>query len=169
MRKFYYLTFLLSTFINAQDIYIGSNEILTIGKNSFMVCHSCGLCKPTIEQANELSYKEMQDFDYRPQFTYDKRSHLEDWLRRFQSKENRSIPQEILDKVILESQKERISDLNTLTEEKIKRYLKRLSLNDYYDNLNLEMLDVPKSYYKVCNNIKELDNYIDKFLNQNIK
>ena len=42
-------------------------------------------------------------------------------------------------------------------------------LNDYYDNLNLEMLDVPKSYYKVCNNIKELDNYIDKFLNQNIK
>lgn len=104
-------------------------------ENSFMVCHSCGICKPTIEHANELSYKEMQDFDYRPQFTYDKRSHLEDWLRRFQSKENRSIPQEILDKVILEAQKERISDLNTLTEEKIKRYLKRLSLNDYYDNV----------------------------------
>lgn len=104
-------------------------------ENSFMVCHSCGLCKPTIEQANELSYKEMQDFDYRPQFTYDKKSHLDDWLRRFQSKENRSIPQEILDKVILEAQKERISDLNTLTEEKIKRYLKRLSLNDYYDNV----------------------------------
>ena len=42
-------------------------------------------------------------------------------------------------------------------------------MNDYYDNLNLEMLDVPKSYYKVCNNVKELDAYISKFLNQDIK
>ena len=42
-------------------------------------------------------------------------------------------------------------------------------INDYYDNLNLEMLDVPKSYYKVCNNINELDKYIKIFLNQNIK
>ena len=42
-------------------------------------------------------------------------------------------------------------------------------MNDCYDNLNLEMLDVPKSYYKVCNNVKELDAYISKFLNQDIK
>ena len=42
-------------------------------------------------------------------------------------------------------------------------------INDYYDNLNLEMLDVPKSYYKVCNNIEELDIHINKFLHQDIK
>ena len=42
-------------------------------------------------------------------------------------------------------------------------------INDYYDKLNLEMLDVPKSYYKVCNNVKEVDNFINKFLGQNIK
>lgn len=104
-------------------------------ENSFMVCPLCGICIATIEQANELSYKERQDYDYRPQFTYDKRTHLEDWLRRFQAKENRSIPQEILDKVILEAKKERIQDLNVLTEEKVKRYLKKLNLNDYYDNV----------------------------------
>jgi hypothetical protein len=102
---------------------------------SFLVCPSCGICSQTIEQATELSYKELQDFDYRPQFTYDKMTHLEDWLRRFQAKENRSIPQEILDKVLLEANKERIQDLNTLTEDKIKRYLKKLNLNDYYDNV----------------------------------
>lgn len=103
--------------------------------NSFYVCPQCGTCVYTVEQATELSYKEMQDFDYRPQFTYDKRSHLEDWLKRFQAKENRGIPQEILDKVILEAQKERVKDLQTLTEEKIKKYLKKLNLNDYYDNV----------------------------------
>lgn len=41
-------------------------------------------------------------------------------------------------------------------------------INDYYDNLNLQMLDVPKSYYKVCNNVRELDTYISKFLSQDI-
>jgi hypothetical protein len=103
--------------------------------NSFLVCPECGICKQTVEQANELSYKEQQELDYRPQFTYEKLTHLEDWLRRFQAKENRSIPQEILDKVILEANKERIQDLNSLTEDKIKKYLKRLNLNDYYDNV----------------------------------
>ena len=39
-------------------------------------------------------------------------------------------------------------------------------INDYYDSLNLEMLNVPKSHYKVCNNINELDVYINKFLNK---
>jgi hypothetical protein len=106
----------------------------TIDK-SFLVCPNCGICQQTVEQATELSYKELQDFDYRPQFTYDKMTHLEDWLRRFQAKENRSIPQEILDKVLLEANKERVQDLNTLTEDKIKRYLKKLNLNDYYDNV----------------------------------
>ena len=42
-------------------------------------------------------------------------------------------------------------------------------INDHYDNLNLELLDVPKSYYKVCNNIQELDKHIHLYLNQNIK
>jgi hypothetical protein len=104
-------------------------------EHGYSVCPLCGICKNTIEQAKELSYKEKQDYDYRPQFTYDKRSHLEDWLRRFQNKEARAIPQDVLDKVILEARKERISDLNALTEEKVKRYLKKLSLNDYYDNV----------------------------------
>ncbi len=42
-------------------------------------------------------------------------------------------------------------------------------INDYFDKLNLEMLDVPKSYYKVCDNINKLDNHINYFLNQDIK
>ena len=103
--------------------------------NGFLVCSECGLCKHSLETNGELSYKEMQDYDYRPQFTYDKMTHLEDWLRRFQSKENRIIPQEVLDKVIIEAKKERIIDLNLLTEDKVKKYLKKLNLNEYYDNI----------------------------------
>jgi hypothetical protein len=104
-------------------------------ERGYLVCNSCGLCKYDMDIEGELSYKELQDYDYRPQFTYDKKSHLEDWLRRFTAKENKTIPQNVLDNVILEASKERIRDLNLLTEEKVKKYLKKLNLNDYYDNV----------------------------------
>jgi predicted RNA-binding Zn-ribbon protein involved in translation (DUF1610 family) len=103
--------------------------------NIYMVCPDCGNCIISLAQNENPSFKEMTEYEYRPQFTYDKMSHLDDWLRRFQSKENRVIPSDILDKVILEAKKERIKDLNQLSEDKVKRYLKKLSLNEYYDNI----------------------------------
>jgi hypothetical protein len=103
-------------------------------RSGYWVCLECGLCEYTIDATADLSYKELQDYNIRPQFTYEKQSHLEEWIRRFQSKE-KVIPQEVLDKVILEASKERIKDLNLLTEDKVKRYLKRLELNEYYDNV----------------------------------
>lgn len=123
-----------NTFIKNNDFCVECNEYMSYDEG-FLVCNSCGYCKQSLENNGNLSYKELQEYDYRPQFTYDKMTHLEDWLRRFQAKENRIIPQEILDKVILEANKERISDLNLLTEEKVKKYLKKLSLNEYYDNV----------------------------------
>ena len=123
------------SFFKGDSIFCQDCNVIYKTERGFLVCTNCGTCRTTVEQATELSYKELQEFDYRPQFTYDKMTHLEDWLRRFQAKENRSIPQEILDKVILEAKKERVKDLNILTEDKVKRYLKRLNLNDYYDNV----------------------------------
>lgn len=104
-------------------------------EDGFAVCYQCGTCYNTVHEATTLSYKEMQEMDHSPQFTYDKRSHLQDWLRRFQAKDSKEIPQDILDKVVLEAHKERISDLGNLTEDKVKKYLKNLNLNDYYDNV----------------------------------
>jgi hypothetical protein len=118
-----------------EDIICLKCNILLDTDNGFYVCHSCGFCKIGLEQSREPSYKELQDYIYKPQFTYQKETHLDDWLRRFQSKENRIIEQSILDKVILEARKQRITDLNLLTEEKVKTFLKKLNLNDYYDNV----------------------------------
>ena len=120
---------------NRSDIFCENCDSRLIPSDGFAVCYDCGLSKPTIQQSDELGYKELQELDYRPQFTYQKETHLEDWLRRFQAKENKEIPQEILDKVILEAHKQRVKDLSTLTELQVKKYLKKLELNDYYDNV----------------------------------
>lgn len=111
------------------------NTLLVI-ENGGGCCHDCGWYNPRIIHESEtLSWQQTQEMDYRPQFTYQRESHLDEWLRRFQAKEHREIPKEIITQVILESQKERIKDLNTLTELQVKKYLKKLNLKDYYDNV----------------------------------
>lgn len=97
-------------------------------------CENCGMTFQTVHLADELGYKESQERDFRTQFTYKKETHLDDWIRRFESKENKEIPQEVLDKVIIEAHKERTKLMN-LTEKQVKKYLKKLELNDYYDNV----------------------------------
>jgi len=117
------------------NIYCNNCNSYLVPTEGFAVCYECGTSMPIIQQSDELGYKELQELDYRPQFTYEKMTHLEDWLRRFQAKENKEIPQEILDKVILEAHKQRVKDLSSLTELQVKKYLKKLELNDYYDNV----------------------------------
>lgn len=98
-------------------------------------CYKCGATKSCIHVSSDLSYKEKIESPLPYHYTYKKETHLEDWIRRFTAREHKDIPQSVLDSVIMESQKERIKDLNNLTEEKVKKYLKRLDLNDYYDNV----------------------------------
>jgi hypothetical protein len=119
---------------NIDDICINCNSYLILSEG-FSVCYDCGLSKNLLQHSDSLGYKELQEIDYRPQFTYQKSTHLDDWLRRFQAKENKEIPQDILDKVVLEAHKQRVKDLSTLTELQVKKYLKKLELNDYYDNV----------------------------------
>lgn len=110
------------------------NTYLTV-ESGFAICHNCGSCFECLHNPTELSYKEQQEVDYRPQFKYDKRTHLDEWIRRFQAKENKEISQDVLDKVILEARKEKVFDLNKLDEKKVKKYLKKLNFNIYYDNI----------------------------------
>ena len=121
---------------------ISKNDIICINcdtylnvDNGYYVCHECGYSIIGIEESIEPSYKELQDYMYKPQFTYQKETHLDDHLRRLQAKENKYISQEILDKIILEANKQKITDLNMLTESMVKKFLKKLGLNEYYDNV----------------------------------
>ena len=114
---------------------IAKNDIICINcdkylnvDNGYYVCHECGYSIVGIEESIEPSYKELQDYMYKPQFTYQKETHLDDHLRRLQAKENKYISQEILDKIILEANKQKITDLNMLTESMVKKFLKKIYL-----------------------------------------
>lgn len=123
------------TLYNKEDFVCSKCDGDFIVDEGFLSCIDCGFSKSTLHLSETPSYKELQEYDYKPQFTYVKSSHFDDWLKRFQAKENTEIPQEIIDTVLLETEKERLRDLTTLTEDKVKKYLKKNGYNKYYDHI----------------------------------
>lgn len=140
-------TELVEDYNRATEVYIPKNLFHTetdycqkcneryIFDKGFLICSSCGFTKACLEPSGNLSYKELNDYDIKPQFTYLKITHFDDWLKRFQAKENTSIPQEVTDNILLELKKERITDLSNLGEDKMKKILKKLGYNKYYDHI----------------------------------
>jgi hypothetical protein len=121
--------------VSKDDVICKNCNIYLNVDNGYYVCNECGYSVSGFEESLEPSYKELQEYMYKPQFTYQKETHLDDHLRRLQAKENKIISQEILDKIILEANKQKITNLNMLTESMVKKFLKKLNLNEYYDNV----------------------------------
>ena len=116
--------------------YCNNNDFIAKDTNGFYVCENCGYeMKGIVNVSNLLSYKQMQELDFKSDYTYLKQSHLSELLKRFQAKERKHIPAEVIQGVISEAKKERIIDLNTLTDVKVRYYLKKLGYNIYYDNI----------------------------------
>lgn len=122
---------------NNIDLCTNCNNLMYYTCGEF-VCSHCGLTiqSCTIEDYNEIPYKEIVELDNRTPYRYDKITHLEDHLNRIEAVEQVQIPQEVLDKVLIEMEKERLS-LSRLKEKKVKLYLKKHNLTDYYGNLTL--------------------------------
>ena len=55
---------------------------------------------------------------------------------QFQGKESTEIPDEVYDKLWGEIKKNRIEDMNTLTNQKMREFLKKHKLNKYYEHIN---------------------------------
>lgn len=103
--------------------------------DGYLVCKSCGITKNLAHFSDVTTYRDMQDHTYKPQFAYDKRTHFGVWLSRFEDNDAKPIPPEIIDSIKYEAKKERITDLNKLTEGKVRKYLKKLNYNDQYTNV----------------------------------
>jgi hypothetical protein len=100
-----------------------------------LICQECGLCKITLTTDLPVSYKDAQNYEYKSQFRYDKKSHLLDWLRRLTSSEKTFIPEDLLNEIKNEIKKDQITDYTVLTTKQIKKYLKKIKKTEYYDNI----------------------------------
>jgi hypothetical protein len=110
------------------------NVELTFYQNEALLgCPQCGYEEFILVDSEKPSYKDPpREITY---FAYKKINHFNEFLAQFQAKENTDIPQDVIDSVMTELRKERISDPKKLKKEKIREILQKLKLSKMYDHV----------------------------------
>jgi hypothetical protein len=100
----------------------------------FNSCKKCGLASEKSIHDFRVSYNDFQDTVVKSTFSYKRHNRFQEILATLQAKENTELPEFVMNAVQSEIDKEPNLDLNALDKTKIKYYLKRLSLNNYYEH-----------------------------------
>jgi hypothetical protein len=110
-----------------------NKELILQQSEGCMICETCGKIVYILIDSDKPSYKDPPpEISY---FAYKRINHFNEWLAQFQAKESTDIPQEVFDKIVIEIKKERRDNMATLTNSKIRQYLKKLRLNKYYEHV----------------------------------
>jgi predicted nucleic acid-binding Zn-ribbon protein len=107
---------------------------MTFHQNEALLgCPQCGHEEFILIDSEKPSYKDPpREITY---FAYKKINHFNEWLAQFQAKENTDIPQDIIEAVMKELKKERISDPKKVKKEKIREVLQKLKFSKMYDHV----------------------------------
>ena len=104
-------------------------------KDSYITCYGCGLSTTAIIDKEYIpTYREIQDIDFVPYFSYQRINHFNDWLNSIQGKENIVIDSSIIQSIEKEIKRLKIIDINHNT---LRTVLKGLGLSKYYENISL--------------------------------
>jgi hypothetical protein len=79
-----------------------------------------------------MSYSDDVEFS---SFSYKRINHFNEWLQQVQAKENHEISQKVLDGVMLELYRQRVTDLQAITPKKVREVLKTLKLRKAYEHV----------------------------------
>jgi hypothetical protein len=94
---------------------------------SAYVCQCCGNVEEIILD------EDRQIKDYSP---YRRINHFREWLNQFQAKQSPEINENVYKDIIIELNKNRITNLLNLNKKKMKFILKKLGYNDYYEHIH---------------------------------
>ena len=106
-------------------------------KNGIIICTNCGTCEQYLENSStSINYNDTTHIETISQpFSYQRKNHFKEWLNQLQGKEVTVIPDSVIELIFIEIKKERITNLEDITSERIKKYLKKLKLNKYYEHI----------------------------------
>jgi hypothetical protein len=108
-------------------------EMTFYQNEALLGCPRCGHEEFILVDSEKPSYKDPpREITY---FAYKKINHFNEWLAQFQAKENTDIPQDIIESVMRELRKERISDPKKIKKEKVREILQKLKLAKWYDHV----------------------------------
>ena len=127
--------------------------------DGYIICTSCGDSDMILLENDKSNYKDLAD--------YKRTNHLSEILNQFQAKESTEIDKEIYDRIKNELNIQRIYDYKTIDHKLMKKILKKLKLNKYYEHThhiinNLNKLPPPTMTREQEENIKRIFRDIQK-------
>lgn len=127
----------INNFSNNNCINCDNKEFQIDNKYGTIICVNCGLSEPYVEYSNSnINYNEYIHMETISQpFSYQRKNHFKEWLNQLQGKEVTVIPESVINLVLQEVKKERITNIDEITSDRIKKYLKKLGLNKYYEHI----------------------------------
>jgi hypothetical protein len=99
----------------------------------YMVCEKCGDLNYIIVDSDKPNYKDPPpEISY---FAYKRSNHFNELISQLQGAEMTDIPQEVIDKIMIEIKKERITNMVDVSPTKVRHYLKKLGHSRYYEHI----------------------------------
>ena len=103
-----------------------------ISSEGILVCPKCGSEEYALVVSDFPSFRDPPK--ERNNYAYKKINHLNEILNQFQAKESTIIPEDVMNEVVLELKKRRITNVADLSEEDIRQILKKLGRSKYYEH-----------------------------------
>jgi hypothetical protein len=128
------------TYINVNDYIFSTDicqscnkgEMIPVEHEGVMVCNFCAKQVTCLIENEKPSYKEPpKEACF---YAYKRINHFKEILAQFQAKETTQIPEEVLESIKHQLNKERIT-LSKFTNSKAKEVLKKLGYNKYYEHI----------------------------------
>jgi len=130
------------------------NVDLTIHiSNGYFSCMNCGYSEELIIEGDKTSYKELSNEN--SIYAYKRINHFNEWLSQFQGKESTDIPEILYNKVLAELKKERINNIDDIDIIKMRKILKNLGYNKYYEHIPHILTKIGKTPPKLNREVEE--------------
>lgn len=107
----------------------------TQSNQGFISCVECGLSSEKSVHDFQLSYNDYQEISMKNIYSYKRINRFNEILATLQAKENSEIPEFVMNAVQKEIEKEQNIEVGSINNKKVRNYLKRLSLTNYYEHI----------------------------------
>ena len=108
----------------------GSDKLVDDKVRSDTICTECGVAIKMMDTSSPNVYP----FGSRPdtQYCYKRQNHFNEWLSQIQGKERTTIPGSVIESLLLNFKRNRISKVDNII---VRNTLKQLKLNKYYEHV----------------------------------
>uniref|UniRef100_A0A6C0FC79 TFIIB-type domain-containing protein n=1 Tax=viral metagenome TaxID=1070528 RepID=A0A6C0FC79_9ZZZZ len=108
-------------------------EMLVEPSTASAICPECGLS--INYQDDRLNPEFREGVQIISPYAYKRINHFKEWLAQLQAKETTEIPDVVFNSILMELQKQRITNSQDVTASKLRTILKKLRFNKYYEHI----------------------------------